>query len=326
MKKIIMCIVITTFLFVLIITIFYANKYKNRVIFNGHLKVEDEFLKNQFGNIIQLKGVSSHGIQWEDGSIINYDNLKTLRDEWKSSVFRVAMYTEENGYIENKEKIKERATQIIDLCIDLNMYVVIDWHILSDNNPNIHKDEAIQFFDEISYRYKNIPNILFEICNEPNGDDVDWNDDIVPYATDVINVIRKNSPRAIVIVGTPNWSKNIIDAAQNPLPFNNIMYAFHFYSGTHGEMYKNNLEYALEKKLPVFVSEWGTSTAENAKEFYKEESKSWIELLNSKKISWINWSFSNKDEATSILKKDENRLKDENLTSTGIFIKEEMKK
>ena len=102
------------------------------------------------------------------------------------------------------------------------------------------------------------------------------------------------------------------------------MYAFHFYSGTHGELYRKSLEYAIENGVPVFVSEWGTSTAENGTSIFEEESDKWVEFLNNKGISWVNWSFSNKDEATSILKKETKTLNDENLTKSGLYVKKKI--
>ena len=47
------------------------------------------------------------------------------------------------------------------------MYVIIDWHVLSDQNPNKHKNDAITFFREMAEKYKNQSNVLYEICNEP---------------------------------------------------------------------------------------------------------------------------------------------------------------
>lgn len=320
MRKLIFRVLIIVILLIcMLLNVMYV-KYANRVNLNGYLKVDGTAIKNRFGKEIQLKGLSSHGLQWEDG-IINYENLKILRDEWKINVFRIAMYTEENGYIQNKEEIKRKSISIIDDCINLGIYVVIDWHILSDNNPNIHKEDALKFFEEVSNKYKDVPNVIYEICNEPNGEDVNWTTDIVPYAIDVINVIRNNSPKALIIVGTSNWSRDIIDAANNQLPYENILYAFHFYSGTHGEKYRINIDYALQKRLPIFVSEWGTSTAENTKDFYEEESIIWLQFLNERKISWINWAFSNKDETTSVLKEKTTIPIDENLTQSGNFIK-----
>ena len=42
------------------------------------------------------------------------------------------------------------------MAISLDLYVIIDWHILSDNNPNIHKEEAKAFFTEMAIEYKNV--------------------------------------------------------------------------------------------------------------------------------------------------------------------------
>lgn len=311
------------FILIILITIISFKYFNNKNV--SKLKVKDGMLKNSIGKTIQLRGVSSHGIQWDlDENIVNYDNLKTLKEEWKINVFRIAMYTEEDGYLYNKEKVKEKVIETIDNCIKLKLYVIIDWHILSDNNPNIHKQEAIEFFDDISKIYGKNNNVIYEICNEPNGDDVRWKSSVYPYAKDVIEVIRKNSPDSIIIVGTPDWCKSILEVIGNQLPYKNIMYAFHFYSGTHGELYRKSLEYAIENGVPVFVSEWGTSTAENGTSIFEEESDKWVEFLNNKGISWVNWSFSNKDEATSILKKETKTLNDENLTESGLYVKKKI--
>ena len=45
---------------------------------------------------------------------------------------------------------KEKVISLIDYLIDLDMYVIVDWHILSDSNPLTYKEEAITFFDELS--------------------------------------------------------------------------------------------------------------------------------------------------------------------------------
>ena len=34
----------------------------------------------------------------------------------------------------------KQVEEIIDHCIDLDIYVIVDWHILKDNNPNIYKN------------------------------------------------------------------------------------------------------------------------------------------------------------------------------------------
>ena len=52
------------------------------------------------------------------------------------------MYTEENGYISNKN-LKEEVIKYIDMIVKKDMYVIVDWHILSDGNPNTHINQIL---------------------------------------------------------------------------------------------------------------------------------------------------------------------------------------
>ena len=144
----------------------------------------------------------------------------------------------------------------------------------------------------------------------------------MPYAEEIINTIRNNSPKAIVIVGTENYCLDILPSVYLKLPYENILYSFHFYAGEHGKQFMDSIDEALKRDLSIIVSEWGTTKAIPEKNWYKDESEKWINFLDERNISWINWSFSNKDEATSILKPNTDLLIDENLTEEGSFIKE----
>lgn len=169
--------------------------YTKYVSDNGFLHVDGTSIKNNKNNDFELMGLSSHGLQWYN-QLLTYDNLKTLKDTWKINVFRIAMYTDENGYINNKDEMKQKLIEITNNLIDLDMYVIIDWHTLKDNDPNKYKEDAKVFFDEISTLYKDSPNIIYEICNEPSGNTVTWDDQIKPYAEEIIPIIRKNAPKS----------------------------------------------------------------------------------------------------------------------------------
>lgn len=272
------------------------------VSYNGWLNVDGNKLKNEKNEIVQLKGISSHGIEWFS-NLITFDNLKTLKEDWKINVFRIAMYTDANGqgYVFSPDTNIESVTKVVDIAVDLDMYVVVDWHILNDNNPLIHKQEAKEFFDLISKKYSNTPNVIYEICNEPNGDTVTWEKDVKPYAEEIIPIIRKNSEKSLIIVGTPDWCKDLESPANNPLNYDNVAYSLHFYSGSHGDSLKYKVDYCLEKNLLVFVSECGMTDASGNGNLYFNEFKNWINYLNSKNISWIYWSLSNKAESSALL-------------------------
>lgn len=173
-------------------------------------------------------------MQWY-GDFVNKDTLKWLRDDWGITVFRAAMYTADGGYIDNPS-VKNKVKEAVEAAKELGIYVIIDWHILNDGNPNQNKEKAKEFFKEMSSLYGSTPNVIYEIANEPNGD-VNWKRDIKPYAEEVIPVIRKNDPDNIIIVGTGTWSQDVNDAADDQLKDANVMYALHFYAGTHGQFY-----------------------------------------------------------------------------------------
>ncbi|HOK42426.1 MAG TPA: glycoside hydrolase family 5 protein [Thermoclostridium caenicola] len=290
---------------------------------NGQLRVEGTQLVNEAGQPVQLKGVSTHEVA-SFGYLVTYNALKQMRDDWNLTVFRIAMYTEDaTGYIRNPA-VKDIVTRIIDDCIDLGIYVIVDWHILYDNTPLKYKDQAVEFFSEISARYGDYPNIIYEICNEPNGANTTWEGHIKPYADEVIPAIRKNDPDNIIIVGTPTWSQDVDIAADDPLPYDNVMYALHFYAGSHGQFLRDKIDYALSKGLPIFVSEWGSCLNTGDGPTFHEESMEWIKFLDERNISYVNWSYSTKQEGASILRKqiDVNaKWTDIDLTEGGLFTK-----
>ena len=64
-------------------------------------------------------------------------------------------------------------------------------------------------------KYKNQSNILYEICNEPNGG-TSWTQ-VKSYAEAVIKEIRAIDANAIILIGTPTWSQDADIAAKNPI-------------------------------------------------------------------------------------------------------------
>ncbi len=262
---------------------------------HGVLSLSGTALVDENGRQVVLRGMSSHGIQWFP-QFASPDAIRATRD-YGANLFRVAMYTEEGGYLTNPA-LKDRVIAAVDAAIALDMYVIIDWHILSDGNPLRHQEEAIAFFSAMSAHYAGNPAVLYEICNEPNGN-VTWRDHIAPYARAVIPVIRQNSPQALILVGTGTWSQDV--DLVTPLEETGILYTFHFYAGTHGEAYRDKVRRALSKGIPVFVSEWGVSDASGSGGVYLEEASRWMSFLREEHLSWANWSLCDKGESSAAL-------------------------
>ncbi len=270
---------------------------------HGRLSVSGTRLTDQYGAGYTLRGISTHGLSWFP-EYVNYDMFKQMRDEWNVNVVRLAMYTAEyNGYctgdMYNREKLKKLIDDGVNYANQLGIYVIIDWHILSDGNPNMYKNESIEFFREISAKYAEYGNVIYEICNEPNGG-TGWGE-IKSYAQDVINVIRSNDSSGIVIVGTPTWSQDADIAADDRLNGENIMYAMHFYADTHRDHIRDKLVNAINKGLPVIVSEFGICDASGNGGINYDEASKWMSLLNQYSVSYVLWNLSNKSETSAMI-------------------------
>lgn len=269
----------------------------------GKLSVnKDGIMVGEDGNVARLKGVSTYGIAWFP-DYVNAQAVKYCKEQLGANTFRVSMYTAEyNGYCEggDQNKLKQIVNDGVKYATDNNMYAIIDWHVLNDNNPNKYKDQAITFFKEMSAKYKDYDNVIYEICNEPCGG-VSWTE-VKDYALQVIPAIRDNDKEAIIIVGTPNWSQDVDIVANDRITgYDNIMYAFHFYAATHREDMRNKVRTAINAKLPIFASEFGITTADGNGWIDENEANTWIKFLDDNNISYAMWSLCNKNELSAMI-------------------------
>ncbi len=275
---------------------------------NGRLKLVGNQLSNECGSPVQLKGMSTHGVMFHQ-NCYKESTVETLANDWGADVLRLAIYTEDvggtAGYINGDRTFWDGW---IDLMVgyakDNGIYVVIDWHILEDGNPNTYKTEAKAFFAKMSDKYKNEKHVLYEICNEPNGG-TNWGT-IKSYANEVIPVIRANDPEGIILVGTPEWSSDLWSAANDPITgsnAHNLMYSFHFYANSH---YDYDRVRQTSAEIPIFVTEWGSVDASGDGGFNPGSSDTWLGVLDGNNnggvtISSCNWALVDKAEAASAL-------------------------
>lgn len=294
------------------------------------LHVDGTQLKDAQGNAVQLRGLSTHGLSWYP-QYVNEDAFRWFRDAWHANVIRLAMYTAESGgYCTDgdRDSLKQLIQDGVSYATALDLYVIIDWHILSDGNPNTYKEEARQFFAEMSAQYAEQDNVLYEICNEPNGG-VSWAD-VKAYAEEVIPVIRENDSDAVILVGTPTWCQDVGSAAADPITgYENIMYTLHFYAASHTDDLRNQMKQAIAAGLPVFVSEYGICDASGNGAIDETQAQAWIDLLNDCGVSYVAWNISNKEETSAIFSSSCMKSEDfteEDLSASGRWLYEMLRR
>jgi endoglucanase len=307
---------------------------------HGALKVVgNKIVSSKHGGPVALRGMSFFWNipGWNQAGYYTADVVNTLADDWKVDVVRVAISpaAASGGDMSGatKELDNNNWKTVVAAAKAKGLYVIVDFHA---HNKSL-KDEAVSFFSGLSKNadYKNVPNIIYEIFNEPCpagnnsqngggrcGGDV-WATDIKPYAADVVNAIRAQGDTNIVIIGTPNFSKRVDEASASPVAGKNLAYALHYYTGhapymgtdtassEHRIRLRDWAKIALNNGVAVFVSEFGISEPgggtggpnDNKEKNIIDtvEARVWFDFLDENQIGWANWTIGNKPEAASAL-------------------------
>ena len=259
------------------------------------LYVKNGKLSDQAGNTVILKGVSFgwHNI-WP--RFYNAGAVRTLAEEWNVDVVRASIGVGHRyGYEQFPDEAVAAATAVADAAIANGIYVIIDWH-----SHFLKTEAAKEFFAAMAQRYKGVPNVIYELFNEPVEDS--WSD-LKAYYTELIEVISSiDDSEPLILVGCPHWDQDIHLAADAPIEgYDNVMYTLHFYAGTHKQSLRDRGDYALSKGLPIFVSECGGMRADGDGDLDTESFAQWISWMESNDLSFVMWSLSDKFEVCSML-------------------------
>ena len=289
---------------------------------NGQLKVSGTNLLNEKNVPVVLRGVSYGWHNWWP-RFYNQESVKWLVYDFNATVVRAAMGVGPQGsYLDKKEWSKEKIEAVINGAIKNDIYVIIDWH-----SHILYEKEAIEFFSEMAEKYGKNPHVIYEIFNEPVKDS--W-EKIKNYSINVIKAIREKDPDNIILVGSPHWDQDVHLVADDPIEgFENIMYTLHFYAATHKKELRKRGDYAIEKGIPLFVSECAGMKANGNEAIDYESWNEWINWMEANKISWVCWSIADKDETCSMLNKtaaDTGNWKDKDLKESGLKTREYLKK
>jgi aryl-phospho-beta-D-glucosidase BglC (GH1 family) len=267
---------------------------------HGQLRVDGSRLLDQSGDPVQLKGMSTQWLNWETRPYgENLELLRFLRDEWNLSLIRAAMGVDVDGaYLSNPDFARGQVEQMVENAIELGVYVIIDWH---SHYAMDFESEARAFFSDMARRYGEHPNVIYETFNEPR--DADWNTVLKPYHEAVVSSIRAWDPDNLVVLGTPNWSQHVNQAAANPVAASNLLYTLHFYSCTHGGDLRSIGENARILGLPLFVTEWGATDADGGRDglVCEPAADAWLAWMEENSISWAAWKLDGCTDSTCIM-------------------------
>lgn len=180
------------------------------------------------------------------------------------------------------------------------LYVIIDLHYVSNYDAHgsggIKQSYLVDFWRYVASRYANTPNVIFELFNEPIKPD-DWQS-WKAYIQPVIEAVRAAAPRNLILVGGPNWSTQVNEAAASPLNGTNLVYVAHIYPNL-GPATATNLDARFGRaaqRIPVMLTEFGWDPKGN--EVTAGTTSGWGAPFRRyvdahPEISWTNWIFDN---------------------------------
>ena len=249
-----------------------------------------------------LRGMS---LFWSDATGLPYykkDVISWAVDNLKMDVFRFAMgitcysstQQKSNGCVDSADSLfngysyasapesyMATVDKMVEAAIENDVYIILDWH---SHRAEHEKTMAKTFFSAVSKKYANVPNVIYEVYNEPVN--TSWGT-IQSYASEIIGEIRKNTEN-LALVGTPSWSQL---TNYGGVSGTNVGYVFHFYAGTHKVgSFGSRITAAKNSGSPVFITEWGTVNADGAGSADQSATNDWINFMEQNKISNCNWS------------------------------------
>jgi endoglucanase len=287
---------------------------------HGRLQVRGNRIVDAHGAPITLRGSSLFWSQWRP-TFYNARLVRWLKTDWHANVVRAAIAASHGGYDKDPALHTRLAEGVIDAAIAEGIYVIVDWHA-----HDAAADDAIRFFTHVATRYRGVPNLIYETWNEPVTQS--WAKVIKPFHVAVIGAIRGIDPGAFVVAGTRSWSQEVDAAAADPLPFDHVAYALHFYAATHKQKLRDRADLALRRGAALFVTEYGVTAANGDRPIDLAETRRWWDWCETNGISHLAWSICDKAEASAALvagASPQGGWKAEELTESGKLIRDRLR-
>ncbi|ACU61738.1 cellulase family glycosylhydrolase [Chitinophaga pinensis] len=234
------------------------------------LHVDGNRIKDSSGNNITLRGVSI--IAPEHNNECTTCNTKPISEmlewqadagrDWQSRVVRLQVTCAKVS--DPVQSFTDIIDPYVQQAIAKGLYIIVDLHFVSNYGPGgVPQIFVMNFWKYVAPKYANVPNVLFEVYNEPINPDVwmTWKSYIQP----VIDTIRAVAPQNIILVGGPQWSTRVNSAAANPIVGANLVYVYHIYPN-QGAATTTNLNSKFgtaAQTIPVMVTEFGWNDNSN---------------------------------------------------------------
>lgn len=272
------------------------------------------------GNQVMLNGqrpINLHGVAVGNPYFRESSDKRTVDDyraikEWQANVVRVSVHP--GAYIKDEQAVKAALRKEVAAARNNGLFVIIDWHVIGVPDKSFKAwpqgrysgvlyssdlSRARNFWQYIASEYGNDRGVIFELWNESYdyaGGQQNWND-LRPAMQCLYDVVRQAGAENVVLAPGVAWSYDLRGIKNNPLQGYNIGYVWHNYPDSSKCLTWDQALDGLQKKYPIFVTEWGFSTETTGQHFtltgtnnsYPEKLKNYIMNNELHSTSWV-WS------------------------------------
>jgi endoglucanase len=225
------------------------------------------------------------------------------------------VYPEPYSPLNTTEIIYMRLT--VDHCLSKGIRVILDPHnygFIYDSRTEVQREIGVDvegtnlfkdFWSKMGLMYKNYPNVIFGLMNEPNKQTaIQWYTGAIP----AIKAIRDAGATQMILIPGTGWTgaHSWISSGNAQVwtgfkddPLNNFAFEMHQYldadsSGTHNTCIANStssLESATNwlstNKFKGFLGEFGWSTDSSC----TNEGPSFLDYISSNSDVWMGWTW-----------------------------------
>lgn len=223
------------------------------------LTVKGNHLENASGEKVVLKGVMVPECK-------ALDDEKRFDEQFYKKVFKlggnvIRVPIDPKEYKSDDYYLWRYLDSVVAWAGDNDHYVILDLDFTGnpidgsgDDMPDIKEnplDYSAQFWKDVAEYFKDTPNVIYEIYNEPVGmSDSEWK----RCADSLIGVIRKTGAKQLIIVGSPDYCYDLSWLDELAVENTNTAYSIHMYPDkTFWDKYLS--KYAVS--YPLIVTEWG---------------------------------------------------------------------
>lgn len=280
------------------------------------LQVSGNKIMDENNNSIVLNGIMVPDLQM-------IDSKKNFKEEYFTKVFEcggnaIRIPVHPDKWSSDKYYLWRYLDKVVTWAITNEKYVIIDLHFIGNVKTGAGSEmkevgmEPLDFSKEfwltVAEYFKDVPNVIFEIYNEPAAiSESDW----TACAKELIDTVRSTGAKQLILVSGVDYSYNPTCWEKEPLKDENVAYTWHVFPSRKGWQQSMN---EFVELYPVVVTEWGYISEKGlARQGYligsrEDFGEPLYNFMNEHEVGWIacwyddTWEppmfFSNKEELT----------------------------